>query len=715
MPQVARVEGPSVAIDPVPLRYQSQHLDPGYADGIVKGVQDLGGAALQIAQNEQDKADTASVLEAQRKLGDLERSWFDPRNPEGVYAKKGRDALGLTDKIAPDFDRAQAEIAGNLRNPKARDAFARYAAGKRESVLDRVNGYAVREHDGYVQAEVQASISNSVESAATAALEGRYPDQAREVSEGLKTIRAQAAMLGEPPEMTRVKERSYLSTVHATAVNGMLANGNVMEAAAYFHDNAEDISAAQVGELQARMRPLLIDAANYAIVDGMDKGVTADSIGGNTSVDQIWPHVIQTESGGKQSAVSVKGAVGVAQVMPGTGPIAAKMAGLEWDAEKFKTDPTYNEALGKAYLASQLQTFGSMPLALAAYNAGPGKVQEWLNRYGDPRRGQISMADFVAAIPYGETKKYVAGITEAAGGSGPVVGAAAAGQGAPAGGLEAQLAVARRFSDPQQRADLEQKIRTRYTIREQDRQDQDREARKGILAAVEAMDPRQPLAKGLSPDQNAFADQNDMKSGLEGRLRERVQGVDPVTPPDVLASLQRIFYDASRGSVIARNEVAKMDVLDLPLSPKDREWAQQTQASMMKPQADAKAVAFASEAQILDGARAKLGIPSGQSGDKQWGPFLVQYLEAKRQAVKTSGELTAEGQQAIVDRLTVPFVRESFFGDTKVPAYRAKAGDIPAPLRDKLAQAARKLLKREPTEAELVSGYTVYRQNQAPR
>ncbi len=722
MATVARVEGPSVAVEETPFQYQKTRLDPGYNDGIARGLQQVGGVVEQIAAREQDKADTASVLEAQRKLSDFERVWFDPANPQGVYASQGRNALGLVDKVAPDFDRVQSELTGSLKSPRAREAFTRYASSKREGMLDRVNGYSVREHDGYVQAEFQASIANSVESAATAALEGRYQDQAREVQLGLQNLRAQAAATGEPREATEVKERGFLSTVHATAVNGLLAKGQVIDAAAYFDANAEDIGAEMVGQLQARMRPLLIDAAANAILDGMPGGVTPESIGGDQTVETLWPHLVHQESRGSQAAVSPKGAMGVAQIMPDTGPVAAKMAGLPWDPERCRTDPAYNAALGKAYLTAQMETFGSAPLALAAYNAGPGKVQNWLARFGDPRKGEISLPAFVASIPYKETRDYVQSITAAAGGPSAAEAAppAASPPGEPGGSLAAQLAGARRYADPALRAQVEQGIRSRWTVMEQDRQERDRATRQTINGSVESMDPRGSLAKTLPPDQYAYAAQNGLLSGLEARLRERVQGVDPVTPPDVLASLHRIFYDAAQGTTpgrqaIARAEVAKMDVLSLPLSPKDRDWAEQTRAAVLKPQTDVKAVNFASEGQILDAVRSKLKIPSGQAGDPQWGPFLVQYLDAKRTATARKGsDLNAEEQQQIIDRLTVPFVRDTFFGNPGqgpgVPAYKAKVSDIPADARERLAASARRLLKREPTEAELVAGYTLYRQ-----
>lgn len=66
--------------------------------------------------------------------------------------------------------------------------------------------------------------------------------------------------------------------------------------------------------------------------------------------------------------------------MKDTGPEAAEAAGLPWDEVRWKNDPAYNFALGKAYLNKQLKRFGGNPvLALAAYNAGAGMVNDWIN------------------------------------------------------------------------------------------------------------------------------------------------------------------------------------------------------------------------------------------------------------------------------------------------------------------------------------------------
>lgn len=108
------------------------------------------------------------------------------------------------------------------------------------------------------------------------------------------------------------------------------------------------------------------------------------------------------ESGGDQSAVSSAGAVGVMQVMPDTAPEAAQLAGVPWDPQAYRTDANYNRLLGIAYLSDLLHEYdGDVEKALAAYNAGPGRVNEAISSSG---------GDWLSALP-AETQDYVARIS----------------------------------------------------------------------------------------------------------------------------------------------------------------------------------------------------------------------------------------------------------------------------------------------------------------
>jgi hypothetical protein len=131
--------------------------------------------------------------------------------------------------------------------------------------------------------------------------------------------------------------------------------------------------------------------------------------------------MIGVESGGKQfdrsgrPLTSSAGAIGIAQVMPKTAPEAARLAGLPFDDNRYRNDPEYNRALGKAYYEKQLADFGDERLAAAAYNAGPGAVRRALQKGGPD--------GWINHVP-AETQNYVRSVF---GGSRGAAGAAAGG------------------------------------------------------------------------------------------------------------------------------------------------------------------------------------------------------------------------------------------------------------------------------------------------
>jgi soluble lytic murein transglycosylase len=123
--------------------------------------------------------------------------------------------------------------------------------------------------------------------------------------------------------------------------------------------------------------------------------------------------LIRQESGFYSAAVSPAGARGLMQLMPGTARQVAKGLGLPYRKGDLTENPAYNMRLGRAYLAEMLERFdGSLILALAAYNAGPHRVNRWLRDHGDPRRAGVDPIHWAERIPFSETRNYVQRILE---------------------------------------------------------------------------------------------------------------------------------------------------------------------------------------------------------------------------------------------------------------------------------------------------------------
>lgn len=123
--------------------------------------------------------------------------------------------------------------------------------------------------------------------------------------------------------------------------------------------------------------------------------------------------IIRQESTFNTQIVSSAGARGLMQLMPGTAQLVATKLGLKHTHAKLTSDPGYNVKLGSAYLAEMIDRFnGSYILAIAAYNAGPARVRQWLDTYGDPRSGTIDAVDWLELIPIYETRNYVQRVME---------------------------------------------------------------------------------------------------------------------------------------------------------------------------------------------------------------------------------------------------------------------------------------------------------------
>ena len=122
--------------------------------------------------------------------------------------------------------------------------------------------------------------------------------------------------------------------------------------------------------------------------------------------------ITRQESSFDRSAVSHAGARGMMQLMPGTAREQAGKMGLGYDGYRLTTDPAYNVMLGTAYFQRMMNIWGgSVPLAVASYNAGSGNVGKWVRRYGDPR-GRTNIVSWIEQIPYSETKAYVQRVIE---------------------------------------------------------------------------------------------------------------------------------------------------------------------------------------------------------------------------------------------------------------------------------------------------------------
>jgi soluble lytic murein transglycosylase len=123
--------------------------------------------------------------------------------------------------------------------------------------------------------------------------------------------------------------------------------------------------------------------------------------------------IVRQESWFNPKTVSSAQALGLMQVTPPAGRYVAKKFKVKFDQKRLLSDMTYNVQMGAAELGDVIHDYrGSYIMAFAAYNAGRGRVRDWVGRFGDPRDPKVDPIDWVERIPFAETRNYVQRVME---------------------------------------------------------------------------------------------------------------------------------------------------------------------------------------------------------------------------------------------------------------------------------------------------------------
>jgi soluble lytic murein transglycosylase len=173
---------------------------------------------------------------------------------------------------------------------------------------------------------------------------------------------------------------------------------------------------ASLAEAHGRI-DLAIGMARRAIDAGMPLMVHGYPVtvlpGGGITERPLLLAIVRQESAFATDAMSRVGARGLMQLMPATAAGIASKLQLPFSLARLTTDGLYNVTLGRSYVERLLDDFGgSYALAIAAYNAGPGRVRQWLHEFGDPRGADLNTVDWIEMIPFAETRAYVQRVLE---------------------------------------------------------------------------------------------------------------------------------------------------------------------------------------------------------------------------------------------------------------------------------------------------------------
>lgn len=122
--------------------------------------------------------------------------------------------------------------------------------------------------------------------------------------------------------------------------------------------------------------------------------------------------ITRQESEFDNLAKSPSGALGMMQLLPSTAKETAHKNDIGYDIKKLY-EPEYNMTLGSLYLQRMIDNYdGSVVMAIAAYNGGPGNVYKWVQKFGKPENSIDGAVDWIENIPFAETRNYVQRVLE---------------------------------------------------------------------------------------------------------------------------------------------------------------------------------------------------------------------------------------------------------------------------------------------------------------
>lgn len=193
----------------------------------------------QIAINEQRKAEDTQVLGGNRGLGQAEVDlMYNPQT--GAMTKKGREAIGLSDKVLPEFDKRRAALEAGM-NPGAKRRFAALADQRRQDIEKQLFALEARESDSLNLAETEANVAQAKNEAA---IHYKNPERIQTSTElGWAAMYARMAREGDPPEKIAVKRRQWEAEIKGTILDQMIANRENADAIAFY-----DVNRAALGD-----------------------------------------------------------------------------------------------------------------------------------------------------------------------------------------------------------------------------------------------------------------------------------------------------------------------------------------------------------------------------------------------------------------------------------------------------------------------------------
>ncbi|MCU7218016.1 hypothetical protein [Pseudomonas sp. VE 196-7] len=182
------------------------------SSAITDGLRSFQRGAEILVAKEREKADTALLMDADNQLTQWQQKAMYDENG-GVYTKKGKNALDVTNQTLEQFDQTQAEIAKSLTSDAQRARYAQIVSSRRNSLSNDLNRYEYSERQNYYGEVEKGQIETSMQGAALDYRDPGKVDAYRQKMDAVLNSRAQR--LGLAPEAAEAEKLKFNSSMNS--------------------------------------------------------------------------------------------------------------------------------------------------------------------------------------------------------------------------------------------------------------------------------------------------------------------------------------------------------------------------------------------------------------------------------------------------------------------------------------------------------------------
>lgn len=544
---IPRTSGPQVQAELGPQVRNTAQVD---LSPLSRAAGAVGQAAVDLFQQQKQRADLTAVMEARRELSDWEGNTFNPANADGIAKYQGKNALQAHDALLGDLDQRVSSIRSRL-SPEQQQRFDQVSFSFRDSVQGRLNSYADREYSAYEANERKATIDNIGQDAVSAGMSGDFGLADVRLQEAVGIASAAYQTQGMGAEAIKASERGIVSSVRKQTAAAM-ATRDPFAAEDYYHRYADQMTPEDRAQVERTLYPVVKDRAAYelaqsladgrgaieplpapaargvpsaAVAKAIDDAAKAEGLDAAGRADLY--ALAEQESGFRPGVVNPEvlddgdQATGLFQYRASSaGGIDRKDAA----ASARRAAREYKERLAK----------GGRAFAIAAHFAGEGGADAVVNRGRSAQNPKTAL--YVRQV-MGRSARWASAAGEGAAPGAPVAAATTA---APSTLADAIAAIPRTMP-PDQRAAAEGYLRDIYAQRKDRLEQAKKAAAMSIYDKVAAAGASVPLSQVLAPAELALVGQDSSLAESINRYRKLVaEGAVVQDDPATLENIQRM-------------------------------------------------------------------------------------------------------------------------------------------------------------------------------